>query len=404
MPIHGPGSRLEDRLLMSKDVVLEMPQAFGSTEKKPIYNTVGSLSDVLFVSNSIVGATPMKAITITNNESHTIYPILYDPNTGKSTTGNYYDPIDMHNQEYRGYIGYTANGHDYLGLQAHHSVTIDVPLVFWDSGRAALATDPYSLLPKDPNTSKASATTNPFFFFYYTLAGDPKMGTGQTSRFVVSADKSTDSDGIVMYYHCGDPGNNAVDPGADAPDQLIEWTIRDKKFLTAISQNYGKIDKDQLIDLINYDVSYVDHMLLPVAMEATNVPITPTSKTKDYGWVGADITSAELQKEMLEFTKDNTKGNNENGLGNYFGGLGWPKFYNPNYKPDNEVGIRIPSGASLLLLSPLANRRSSYNNNLWMLSSGGDKPIEYFYGGKMDGQSQGVVTDSEEFFAILKRG
>ena len=72
-----------------------------------------------------------------------------------------------------------------------------------------------------------------------------------------------------MYYHCGDPGNNAVDPSADAPDQLIEWTIRDKKFLTAISQNYGKIDKSQLIDLINYDVSYVDHMLLPVAMEAT---------------------------------------------------------------------------------------------------------------------------------------
>ena len=111
-------ARLEDRRLMSKDVTLEMPQAFGSTEKKPIYNTVGLLSDVLFVSNSTVGATPMKAITITNNESHTIYPILYDPNTGKSTTGNYYDPIDMHNQEYRGYIGYTEGGHDYLGLQA----------------------------------------------------------------------------------------------------------------------------------------------------------------------------------------------------------------------------------------------------------------------------------------------
>ena len=55
------------------------------------------------------------------------------------------------------------------------------------------------------------------------------------------------------------------------------------------------------------------------------------------------------------------------------------------------------------MLSPLANRRSSYNNNLWMLSSGGDKPIEYFYGGKMDGQSQGVVTDLKDF-AILKKG
>ena len=257
-------------------------------------------------------------------------------------------------------------------------------------------------MPKDPDTSKATATTNPFFFFYYNLASNPKTGTGQTSRFVVSATKSTDSDGIVMYYHCSDPGDNAVDPGADAPDQLIEWTIRDKKFLTAISQNYGPIDKSQLIDLINYDVSYVDHMLLPVAMEATNVPIPSTSTTKDYGWVGADISSADLQKKMLDFTKDNTGGDNVNGLGDYFGGKGWPKFYNPNYTPKNEVGIRIPSGASLLLLSPLANRRSSYNNNLWMLSSGGDKLIEYTFGGKLEGQSQGVITDSKDFAVVHK--
>ena len=114
-----------------------MPQTFGSTPEKPIYNTVGQLSDVLFVSNSIVESPTPKTFTITNNENHTIYPILYDPNTGKSTAGGYYDPLDAHNQEYRGYIGYTANGHDYLGLQAHHSVTIDVPFVFWDSGRAA---------------------------------------------------------------------------------------------------------------------------------------------------------------------------------------------------------------------------------------------------------------------------
>ena len=58
------------------------------------YNTVGSLSDVLFVGNATVGDVPVKQITLFNNTRQTMYPFLYDPNTGRSTTGSYYDPFD----------------------------------------------------------------------------------------------------------------------------------------------------------------------------------------------------------------------------------------------------------------------------------------------------------------------
>jgi hypothetical protein len=54
-----------------------------------------------------------------------------------------------------------------------------------------------------------------------------------------------------MYYHTDDP-DAAVSPGADAPEQLIKFTIRDQDFLTKISTETNKIDPSQLITLINY--------------------------------------------------------------------------------------------------------------------------------------------------------
>ncbi len=68
------------------------------------YNTVSSLGAVLFTGNATVGNVPVKQITLYNNTKHTIYPFLYDPNTGQSTTGGYYDPFDAHGQQYRAYI------------------------------------------------------------------------------------------------------------------------------------------------------------------------------------------------------------------------------------------------------------------------------------------------------------
>jgi hypothetical protein len=60
---------------------------------------------VLFLGNATVGNVPVKQITLYNNTKQTIYPFLYDPNTGQSKDGGYYDPFDGHDQEYRGYIG-----------------------------------------------------------------------------------------------------------------------------------------------------------------------------------------------------------------------------------------------------------------------------------------------------------
>jgi len=397
---------LEDRCLLS---TLEMPLAPPRLGYGP-YDTVGSLSAVLFVGNREVGNVPVKQLTLFNNTNQTIYPFLYDPNTGKSTTGGYYDPFDLHNQEYRAYIGYTKDNKDYLGLQVGQSITFDVPLVFWDSGRAAIATDPANLLPTDTNTNKSSPITNPFFFFYKNLTGT------NTARFVVKAASSSGGDGIVMYYHCGTDQKGdkdaAINPGADAPEQLVEFTIRDQDFLTKISEKVNPIAPNQLTTLINYDVSYVDHLLLPVAMEATNVPIPNTTATKDYAWIGAQQAysgDGSLQAAITKFTSNTS----DNGLGSYFEDngidLGWPTFFNPNYNKTTNpsVGIRIPGGANIIFDSPLVGTRSSYDipfgaGNHWMLSSGGNGPIQFSLGGVFRTPDEAVLTEVPKIDSILK--
>ena len=382
---------------------VEMPLAPSGTYGR--YDTVSHLNQVLFLGNSVVGNVPVKEVTFYNNTKYTTYPFLYDPNTGQSTTGGYYDPFDPNNEEYRAYIGYTENGKDYLGLQSGHSITINVPLVFWDSGRTAVATDASNLLPTDLSTNKNSPITNPFFFFYKNLDGT------DTARFVSKADKSTGNNGIVMFYHVSD-ANAPVNPGADAPEQLLEFTIRDKAFLTEVSDKVNKIDPSQLITLINYDVSYVDHLLLPVAMEATGVPVPNTSVKADYGWIGASQTyltgANSLQASIQKFTSNSAN----NGLGTYFQkngkSVGWPTYFNPNYSSSNqEAGLRIPGGANILFSSPLANIRSSYSvpygaSNHWMLSSGGTGPIQYALGGNFKAPNQALIASIPGLDKILE--
>src|SRR5262249_1933167 len=78
---------------------------------------------------------------------------------------------------------------------------------------------------------------------------------------------------------------------------------------------------------------------------------------------------------LREFTKDDNEL-----LGRYFGGKGWP-FYNiPNPTNDPNAPLKIPSGANVFAQSPLKDVRSSYGtgdfrNAKYMLSSGGTKPV-----------------------------
>ena len=62
--------------------------------------------------------------------------------------------------------------------------------------------------------------------------------------------------------------------------QLGEMTFRSKIFADPRFLTHQDIDPNgnsgEVHDLVNYDVSYVDSMTLPVAMEANNVPLDPS--------------------------------------------------------------------------------------------------------------------------------
>ena len=177
-------------------------------------------------------------------------------------------------------------------------------------------------------------------------------------------------------------------PTDDAEDQLAEWTIRDHGYLVndAITRKTnGEIPDNQCVTLINYDVSNVDNLFLPLAMAANDVWVLPQKGNRNgwesgsdadvYGWTGADNTIDFLQTQIRAFTADNNRL-----LGTYFeGDKGWP-FYNiPNPTNNPKAPIKIPSGANIFAQSPIRNVVSSYitpewQTNKFMLSSGGTQP------------------------------
>ena len=114
-------------------------------------------------------------------------------------------------------------------------------------------------------TSQGESTINPYEFRY----------TASTYITTQGVSSSTDN-GILMYYKANTP-DAPNDPSPAAPGQLTEWTIRDQAFLTMVnpydhSIGNGTIPASELTTLVNYDVSYVDDMTAPVAMNATERP------------------------------------------------------------------------------------------------------------------------------------
>lgn len=321
---------------------------------------------------------PPKTLRITNNTAGTVYPILRDPNSSilKSDPAvGLYDPYDPPNKEYRGYIGYKENDKYYFGLKAGESILISIPLVFWNGARIGIGTDNKYLV-----VSKKGQLPNP-------LTYDP-----DSNRTIAPAEKSdgTIPNGVVMWYRAETPQA----PNDDTEDQLAEWTIRDHDYLSNSkiqAKTNNEIPDNQLVTLINYDVSNVDNLYLPLAMEALDVWVvpqitgeegnltqwTPGSIPDIYGWTGAIKTTQELQKHISDFTAPNN-----NLLGQYFSseGHGWP-FYNiPNPNNDPSRPIKIPSGANIFAQSPIRNTLSSYADGKYMLSSGGTGPVQISIG------------------------
>ncbi len=224
---------LEDRCLLSGIV---MP-----------CNTVATDIGVSGVLYDGVTGQFVKQITITNNSTQTIYPFLEDANSRTAITGdpspstNYtgtgmFDPFDPLNQEYRGYIGYTqqVNGQTvtYAGLQPGTSITIDVPLVFWDAGRIIITTDGADLFG-------TGANGNPFLYrdkstqvtYYGTVTGSTLTFTPVYNSFTYNSANNdyepstaswkppTDLKTGMYVNGPGIPGNTTITVGSD-PDSI----------------------------------------------------------------------------------------------------------------------------------------------------------------------------------------
>jgi hypothetical protein len=318
---------------------------------------------------------PTKTLRITNNTEQTVFPIMRDPNsnTTKNKTIGLYDPYDPVDKEYRGYIGYEEGGKYFFGLKKHETILVSLPLVFWNGARIGVGTDGKYVAPtQDPNPLR------------YRSASQRSITRTPTGNGAIT-------NGVVMWYRAD---GDAEAPNDDAEDQLAEWTIRDHVYLVnpkITAKTNNEIPDNQLVTLINYDVSNVDNLYLPLAMAANDVWVTPQRSGRPpdpnrngwrpgsdpdvYGWTGAINTIDFLQGHIRDFTADNNAL-----LGEYFGKEkhGWP-FYNI---PNGPNGPRkIPSGANIFAQSPLKAVPSSYGDGNWendkyMLSSGGTLPIK----------------------------
>ena len=281
----------------------------------------------------------------------------------------------------------------YFGLKKGESILVSVPLVFWNGARIGVGTDGKYVAPtQDPNPLRYRANSQ------RSITKTPTSG-------------DTIPNGVVMWYRA----DIAEAPNDDTEDQLAEWTIRDHGYLVnpkITAKTNNEIPDNQLVTLINYDVSNVDNLYLPLAMAANDVWVVPQRSGRPpnpnrngwrpgsdpdvYGWTGAINTIKFLQGHIREFTADNNQL-----LGEYFGSKkqGWP-FYNiPNPTNDPNAPRKIPSGANVFAQSPLKAVPSSYGNGQWqndkyMLSSGGTQPIKAaigWAGGTPDPPGQDIL-------------
>jgi hypothetical protein len=427
---------LEDRCLLSGvDPVVPTTNLIPDiTKPNSLFWNGGSPFTTYGVSGITVpptGPNTMKTITITNTSSQTIYPFLRDANTGADPQNaglspnnpqNLYDPQDFNNQEYREYVGYVGtNGTDYLGLPAGASITLVVPLVFWDSGRLIVGTDGSYLTPKNPNPPGQTAPliNNPFN--YDSNAQEAISVSGTTNSWVTQYTPDSNgisSAGLVMFYHLAGPQGaiTASDVNPGAPAQLTEYTIRDPYLKTAGMDPAGGWlnDPAQTKVIFGYNISNVDNLTAPLAMEVDNVPVpipgNTNPPTPNYGWIGTQLTSDQMQLLISSFV-NNTPNTTYNGmtykdgpLGSYFAttpapnvnGPGWPSY---NGLPGGV--LKIPGGDNIFLNSPLNGQPSIYNTygplNQTLLSSGGTAPLSAGPGAATSITSQTQTTFNLSF-------
>jgi hypothetical protein len=375
---------IADEIPMPAEVKLDPnPGAKGSpTSKVLTYDTAYTTDGNVTI--------PKRYLRIRNNTSQTVYPIMRDQNPNLVVDSNgapinpltgLYDPFDAPKKEYRGYIGYQKGQNFYYGLKPNETIVVPIPLVFWDAARMGIETAGEYL--QNDETKKPN----------------PLLNDSKAVRSITKAVSGSGaiSNGVIMWYRSDTPVLS-VAPADDTEDQLIEWTIRDHDlFVNPIvaKKTHNQIPSNQLLNLINYDVSNVDSLYLPVAMEVIDGWVTPQiagkgrgegwqkgSNPEALGWTGSTQEENFLQPLLRRFTRGDKNKPNEF-LGQYFEGKGWPYYNFPGASPDgNKVMLKIPSGASLFPQSPILDVRSSYyDDKHWqtqkfMLSSGGTEAVK----------------------------
>ncbi len=258
-----------------------------------------------------------------------------------------YDPMDGRNQTYRGYIGEkNSEGKYELGLLPGHQATVQLPIAFWDGGRLYFATNGALPLQRADDPGNPLQNNKEWFFdpaqpSYVVAPSDSEHPTPYSANFPDPVTDEANENAMVLWYH--NPAE-ANDFGFGTPAQLTEMTFRDQKqFHIAPDMPGREVDM-----IVNYDVSYVDSLAMPAAMEGTNVPLRGGPKdAKDltpgqFAWLGSDMSVTEMQQYIAAFTTVNITPkageSGPNGLGTYFGGLGYDQYYMP---PENAAGGKI---------------------------------------------------------------
>lgn len=381
---------LEERLMMTGGVPIPLVQLNNPNLNVALstifwnggapLNTVTGKAGV----SSPAASGAMKTITFTNYSPNTAYPFLRTANGGQDpndSTKNgpqqgFYDPQDLQNKEFREYLGYSKGGKDYLGVPPGATIKFQVPLVLWDGDNLSLVEDG-TYLTASGNEPGAH------IFNYNKQAKITVVGTKPVSGTVWvqgSAHYPQGETPLVMFYFADT--KPATVPN-DAPAQLAEVTFRDPYLRHFIKDSF------QTFALINYDVSYVNTLVAPAAIEASNVPITSGAVASnnltyyrpnaDFGWNGSTKGAMEFNPLVADFVHNKGKAS----IGQYFGGKGWPQYYNPN-----KNTFVIPSGANVFDNSPLVATNatppvnvSNYDSNRWLLSSAGGGDIQASAGG-----------------------
>src|SRR5262249_46795272 len=142
-----------------------------------------------------------------------------------------------------------------------------------------------------------------------------------------------------------------------APAGFVELTIRDPEQADPMINN-PHADKSILGPLASYDLSFVDTVSLPGAIDAplANVPGSPLDSNgyaatqKPFAWVGAPDAMGTFQTFIGRFTGNTTDAANP--LGSFFGPGPWPQFYITPVTSGPSV-IQVPATKNVFAESPL---------------------------------------------------